>query len=1011
MTASVPWSVNAVEPDTWATAREAARRSGLSVGEWLEAAIRETASGAESPRGSHHRRPEANRLEQRLDDISDRLDHFMRHEPRERGDRSRERESGLAHSVDALTQRIETLIGDVRAGDQGTPHHIKTAIDRLDSRIESLFTQNRSVAAAREPEIERRLSDIARTVETMSRRIEQENARHAAPSISPSIAELDAAIAEITIRQAALDQGVSSGDLEQRLAAIDARFGLSRRAGPDLSNLEHQLKTMADEMQALRRASVQADSIETVRREVAELSRTLAELAPRRAIETLERTIEALARRIDRVSFAHADGSATEIIEALKEIHGSLANVRPAENFAAVEQDLQALSGKLDQLNARTIDGATIDRLQSQAAEIRELVSNALPSEAMKSLVSQIETLTHRFENPPAASNDGAVLDVVSALERRIDAFAERVESAAREPAGGAVLDDIRQRLEQIEGALERGDRGEPGGLETTMKSLVDKLAAAEMKLASVGNLERGLNDLFGQIREVRANAIDVAERAARPASPVSAKPAEPEAKIPPTPRVTEMRQEAVSPPIAPAIRAVPRPIAGDPETASVTSASEEGGDYPLEPGSGSPHPRGTQSAAQRIAQSEAALGGIVSKLPESAVMRTSDFIAAARRAAQAAAAEQTAPAAGSKDVKAKAEGKPGRTRALFIGLVAVLLIFGVVRFGGALMPHFFHDEAPSTETPQVEPEPKAEPAPRTEPAPVDKQSALPATQEPAIVSAPPSGVIGRAPAASLLAKPETEPEATGSIKTAKPAKTANAPESKETPPRAPAELPATIGTPALRAAAIAADPVAAYEIGNRWFEGRGVQTNTAEARRWFEIALSRGSAPAAYRLGNIYEKGYGTAKNSAEARRYYTIAAEAGHAKAMHNLAVLYSEGVDGKPDYKTAARWFRMAADRNVRDSQYNLGVLYARGFGMDQNLAESFRWFALAATQGDADAGKKRDDVASHLDPQTLTAAKLAVQTWSATPLDDAANNVHLKPEWEKAEAAPRKRTVKN
>ncbi len=51
MTASVPWSVNAVEPDTWATAREAARRSGVSVGEWLEAAIRETAGERDAARG------------------------------------------------------------------------------------------------------------------------------------------------------------------------------------------------------------------------------------------------------------------------------------------------------------------------------------------------------------------------------------------------------------------------------------------------------------------------------------------------------------------------------------------------------------------------------------------------------------------------------------------------------------------------------------------------------------------------------------------------------------------------------------------------------------------------------------------------------------------------------------------------------------------------------------------------------------------------------------------------
>jgi len=1005
MTASVPWSVNAVEPDTWATAREAARRSGLSVGEWLEAAIRETASERDAARPPAHRRPDSNRLEQRLDDISERLDHFMQHEPRARDKRGGRDESALVHSLNALTQRIETLIGDVRANDQGAPHHIKTAIDRLDHRLETLFSQNRSAAAAREPEIERKLSDITGAIEAMSRRIEQENARPVAPAASPSIAELDAAIAEITVRQAALDQGVRGGDLERRLAAIDARFGLGHRAGSDLAGLEHQLKTMADEMQALRRASVQAESIETVRREVAELARTLSELAPRRSIETLERTIEALARRIDHASLGGTDESAGEVIDALKEIRGALADVRPAENFSAVERDLQALSNKLDQLNARGIDGATVDRLQAQTGEIRELLANALPGDALKTLVGQIEMLVHKFEHS-ASPGESAVLDVVSALERRIDAFAERAETAARQPAGAAVLDEIKHRLEQIENALERGDRGEPGGLETTMKSLVDKLAAAEMKLSGLGNLERGLNDLFGQIHEVRANAIDVAERAMRSSSPAATRFAEieerrlaevePEVRPAPLPRPPEVKLELASPPRAPAVRAVPRPIAGDPETASVTSASEEGGDYPLEPGSGAP--RGPQTAAQRIAQSEAALGGIVSKLPESST-RTSDFIAAARRAAQAAAAEQNLPASAQKDAT-KAPSKPRRKQALFIGLMAMLLLFGAVRFSGVWMPIIFHAEPP------------APPAgsPQTEPAPAEKQSATPSDPDPAIASAPPSGVVGSMPASSLLAKPETDPEPTGSIKSAKPA---NAPvESALAPARAPAELPGSIGTAALRTAALAADPAAAYEIGARWFEGRGVQTNTVEARRWFEIAVSQGSMPAAYRLGNIYEKGHGAAKNSAEARRYYAIAAEAGHAKAMHNLAVLYSEGLDGKPDYKTAARWFRMAAERNVRDSQYNLGVLYARGFGVEQNMAESFRWFALAANQGDADAAKKRDDVAGRLDAQSLTAAKLAVQTWSATPLEDAVNNARLKPEWEKAEAAaPRKRAVKN
>ena len=80
MTAGVPWSVNAVERETWAAARDAARRAGLSVGEWLDQTIRD---GADEPhaRRTPREQPGAGALEQRLDDISEQLDHLMRNGP------------------------------------------------------------------------------------------------------------------------------------------------------------------------------------------------------------------------------------------------------------------------------------------------------------------------------------------------------------------------------------------------------------------------------------------------------------------------------------------------------------------------------------------------------------------------------------------------------------------------------------------------------------------------------------------------------------------------------------------------------------------------------------------------------------------------------------------------------------------------------------------------------------------------------------------------------------------
>ena len=203
--------------------------------------------------------------------------------------------------------------------------------------------------------------------------------------------------------------------------------------------------------------------------------------------------------------------------------------------------------------------------------------------------------------------------------------------------------------------------------------------------------------------------------------------------------------------------------------------------------------------------------------------------------------------------------------------------------------------------------------------------------------------------------------------------------------------LPDGIGGPVLRAAALKGDPAAAYEVGVRFAEGKGVAPDLDQAAKWYDRAAQAGVVPALFRLGTFYEKGLSVKKDVEIARRYYLQAAERGSAKAMHNLAVLDADGGGKGANYKSASIWFRKAADRGVADSQFNLGILYARGIGVEQNLAESFKWFSLAAAQGDADAGRKRDDIAKRLDVQSLAAARLAIQTFTPEPQPDDAVNV--------------------
>jgi localization factor PodJL len=272
-----------------------------------------------------------------------------------------------------------------------------------------------------------------------------------------------------------------------------------------------------------------------------------------------------------------------------------------------------------------------------------------------------------------------------------------------------------------------------------------------------------------------------------------------------------------------------------------------------------------------------------------------------------------------------------------------------------------------------------SDPAPSmTSPTPIGKQSLNKAAPTDTTASvAIPQTMASAAP--TLI----SDSDITGAIPSGKKARMAQVPQGEN--------LPELISGPKLRAAALKGDATAAYEIGVRYAEGKGVPQNLDEAAKWMDRAAQAGIIPATFRLGTFYEKGLGVKKDTDLARRYYTQAAERGNAKAMHNLAVLDADGGGKGANYKSASQWFRKAADRGVADSQFNLGILYARGIGVEQNLAESFKWFSLAAAQGDADAAGKRDDIAKRLDAQSLAAAKLAIQTFTAEPQPDDSINV--------------------
>jgi localization factor PodJL len=184
-----------------------------------------------------------------------------------------------------------------------------------------------------------------------------------------------------------------------------------------------------------------------------------------------------------------------------------------------------------------------------------------------------------------------------------------------------------------------------------------------------------------------------------------------------------------------------------------------------------------------------------------------------------------------------------------------------------------------------------------------------------------------------------------------------------------------------------AGDAAAQFDLAVRYAEGGAGPRDFGLAAQWYEKAAEQGLAVAEYRLGSLYEKGLGVGKDMQRAKDLYQRAAEKGNTRAMHNLGVLAAEG--SKPNYTSAALWFGKAAEYGVRDSQYNLAVLLGRGLGVPKDLVKSYTWFAIVAAAGDADAARKRDDVAARLTSSELAAADAAAAGFAPHPADRAAN----------------------
>ncbi len=1021
-----PWNLRGLRPATRDAARAAARRSGMSVGEWLNSVIAQGDEDHDEPMRSAE-----------YDDDDDWRDEPRREsqpqyrrgpgDRRPRRERERDYEREMAPKRDGALAREE--FGEVHA-----------RLDRLTHQLERL-------ARADAPQL---TGSPARPPRRPSPPIARPQPGFHAPA-SGGATTIDDAVAEIAERQRALNG---------ELATAPPAPPTYSRSDPepyepaiDITNLEEQLRHITTRIELLRPTNDLERVISSFRKDLTEIQRQITDALPRRAVESLEFEIQALAKRLDHSRQSGADlGQLAGLERGLGEVRDALHNLTPAENLVGFNDAVKSLAQKVDLIIAKE-DPAALQQLETAIDTLRGIVSHVASNDTLTKVAEDVRSLAAKVDE---LANSAASGHAVSALESRLDTLANALQASTE--AGQAVPRDLEKLLSGLIEKLEwvqltHTDHAALGHLEDRIAQLIKRLDTSDARLGNLEAVERGLADLlvhldkipggngtaepglkikFGsdaiarevaEIKRSEARTLDSLEAVHGAVEHVVDRLAIIENDIHevarPAPRAQSLAApEAASVPEAAFVHdAAPIAAGSAPASSFAEFAARRTGpprkpidpnlppDHPLEPGSAA-GPRAMPSAADRIAASEAAVSHakppVASQQSEKA-----NFIAAARRAAQAAAG--AAP-----ERKARAEAaaiddlpveKSSHLRKLLVAGGAVVIAIGCLhiamhmfqdngsaegppsqqqleqRLPPSVLPDADQPKTPPHAGPLILPVPDATPNATPGPAPSTPPGAAPQTAPRGNSGAKPPPAPGR-----QSALPDA-PDITGSLPQPLPLQpqtpVSAIPVQAPTPALAVEKLPATIGGPALRAAAMAGDAAAEFEVATRFAEGRGVPPSNEQAMHWLDRAAKQGLALAQFRLGGLYEKGVGVKKDLPLARDFYMAAANKGNGKAMHNLAVLYAEGINSPADYRSAAHWFHKAADYGITDSQYNLAILYARGVGVEQNYAESYKWFALAANQGDADAGKKRDEIAARLDPQSLAAAQAAVQNWSAQP----------------------------
>ena len=508
MESATAWKVTGVGRETRVFAEEAARRAGLNLGDWLDEVIAERAA----ERGVD---PADLRRDDRLDAIGERIAGLARREERFEDDRRARPRLEPRWSREAHRPRESRRDDDL----------LEEAIARLESRAERaealqaaadrLATVEQRVERALEP----RVRDLDARLDALARRVEHEPERRREPPKAAERPRFDPkdVAAQIARRRGELDARASAAEPAPRPPA-SAEIAAPSRVEP----LREEIGALAARLEKMRREQVEqtapvAADVQSLRGELAAMSQSLANLAPRNAVVALEGAMRDLSDRVASLGDSSARDALTALIAEARE---ALRAHDPHAAVAGLERELRTLGAKVDAIAQGVVDPAAFQRIRAQTEEVRNLLAAAasrpVPVERLERQIGDLADRVDRLAASPAPQAESARLGALiadaraqiersipaaalTAIERRLEDLAQRMDAALRRPSPPApidprLLEDLTRRIDSLHGAVER--QPDPARLEAVLREIAQKLD----RPATIGG---SLEPLTGMVRDL----------------------------------------------------------------------------------------------------------------------------------------------------------------------------------------------------------------------------------------------------------------------------------------------------------------------------------------------------------------------------------------------------------------------------------------------------------------------------------------------------------------------------